>query len=238
MKAFLKCILFFPWILSCAEKLDFQPEGDETVIYQSGGEKDQYLSCNRFADETFRGYVWTDSKSSTNTETCITLEITKSPGNLLKNEDLFLQVYPFLIEGEETEYGSSVAIKTIKKEEGGGVTVVRSQIIDTYLVETELNLDPDYFFIDHFFELCGIEKKWDGIQIVVYKRRANQEKPAPVRITKFLLPPFLVHPEYFREAKGNALAAFHPFLRNISDFKSKPSAYYDLAERMCRYTPL
>ena len=113
--------------------------------------------------------------------------------------------------------------------------LMESKIIDTYLIETQLGLEPDYFFLDHLLEICDVGSGWKGLQLVIYERRVNQDEPALIRITKFLLPPFLTHPGHFREKNGAALAAFHPFLELTADFKSKPSSYYDLAEEMCDF---
>ena len=230
--------LFLSFTISCAQKTNQEKE-DHTIIYQSmSSGKDRYLTCNMFADDTFRGYVWSDSKTPDYKRDCVYIDITKNPKEFLKNEDLFLQIYPFSIVNNEISYGSSLPIKTIKKfiKDEEKKVLVLSHIIDTYLVETELDLEPDHFFLDHLLEVCDIEEKQGGLQLVIYERRESQEDPAPIRITQFLLPPFLVHPEHFRDANGSALAAFHPFLKYISELKSKPSSYYDLAEKMCRLT--
>ena len=235
MKVCLKYMVLFPcFMLSCAQKVDLEMD-NQTVIYQASmsEERNPYLSCNQFADETFRGYIWSDSEYS-DYKDCVYIDITDSPKEFLRNEDLFLQIYPFSIKNEEMNYGSSLSIKTMRKNKDNGEALVLSQIIDTYLVETELDIEPDYFFLDHFFKVCDLEEEWDGLQFVIYERRKNQEKPAPIRITKFLLPPFLVHPEHFRDVHGDALAAFHPFLEYIPELKSQPSTYYDLAEKICR----
>lgn len=226
-------MLFCSFLMpSCAQKVDSE-FGGEAVIFQSQSEeREHYSSCNFFADETFRGYIWHDSEGAGYAPDCVNLDIVKSPKEFLRNEDLFLQIYPFSTDDEELKYGASLPIRTIKKNEDKEVLVL-SQIIDTYLVETELQQDTDYFFLDHSFEVCNVGKEWEGLQLVIYERRAEQENAVPIRISKFLLPPFLVHPEHFRETKGSALAAFHPFLEHIPELKSEPSAYYDLAEQMC-----
>jgi len=219
--------------MSCAQRVDLGLEGN-TIIYNKsmGNQKSNYMSCNLFADETFQGYVWSDLAFSSSKSECVHLEIKKYPQKLLRNEDLFLQIYPFFIKGDKMQYGESLPVKTLTKYQGE--EVILSQLIDTYLIETELELNPDHFFADHNFEICKTGEEWKGLQLVIYERRSDQES-VPLRVTKFLLPPFLVHPEIFKEAQGNALAAFHPFLKFANEFKSKPSSYYDLAEVVCSF---
>ena len=232
----LKSGLFFTLLglfISCAEKRD-QAFNEEAVIYQASlsDEKSQYLTCNVFSDQTFRGYLFSDSESSYIDSECIYLEILKSPQELLKNSDLFLQIYPFKTTKKDIEYGHSLPIKTLKNSSQTKQAIARSQIIDTHFVETVLDLPTESFFADHYFEICDITEDWEGLQLVIYERRENREVP-PIRISKFLLPPFLIHPEHFRDVKGEALAAFHPFLKYIPELKSRPSAYYRLAEDIC-----
>lgn len=229
-------ILFFT--VSCAKHVKQNNSESYAFFYQSSSveEKNRYISCNVFADETFRGYVWQDSKSSVHNEECIYLDIVKSPKGLLRNEDLFLQIYPFSIDNEGINYGSSFPIRTVRKpstnDEEEDILVL-SQIIDTYLVETELDLETDHFFLDHVFKICDVGEEWDGLQLVIYERRNSPKEPIPVRVSKFLIPPFLIHPEHFRDTHGEALAAFHPLLEYIPQIKSRPSEYYDLAKNLC-----
>ena len=222
LKFILVLVFFFP---SCSKRVE---DGDWSIPQFSVGEKRHYARCNVFSDETFKGIVW--HSSSSKKSKCVFMEIEKSPEALLKNEDLFLQIYPFSVEEGETKYGSSLAIKTIREKE----PLISSQIIDAYLVKTELKWEAENFFWDHFFKLCEIEQHWDGLQLVIYERRENQEEPAPIRISKLLLPPFLIHPGRFKEEKGNSLAAFHPFLEFMPKLKSEMSAYNDLAQKMCQ----
>ena len=235
----MRAVIFAFWALflamACAQKVDDLEWEEQAVIYQaSSGGKNRYLSCNRFADETFRGHIWSDSGDIGHEEGCAYVEIARHPQELLKNESLFLQVYPFSIKGGQAVYGKSLPINTLKKssKEGKKEILASSQIIDTFLVEAELELEPDHFFLDHILEVCAIEDKWAGLQLVIYQRR--EESSVPLRTSKFLLPPFLAHPEHFRDTKGQALAAHHPFLDLVSELKSQPSAYYDRAEEMCR----
>ena len=234
MKSSFNFVFLFPLlIISCAQKID-QDKNDYMSIYGSTSSKDMYLPCNTFSDETFKGSVWNNSESSGDREACIYLEIDESPKELLRNNDLFLQIYPFFITDDKIDHSSSLLINIIEKTvENDNTEIVKtSEVIDTHTVEAVLHLDPDNFFLDYFFEICGVEEEWKGLELVIYEKRDNQEPP-PVRKTKFLLPPFLVHPEYFREENGDALAAYHPFLDLIPELKSQPSVYYDYAEEKC-----
>ena len=230
MTACLKYTVFFSFfMMSCAQKLNLGLEGDTIICNKSMGDRENnYMSCNFFADETFRGYVWSDLADSK--PDCVHVKITKYPQELLRNEDLFLQIYPFSIKEGKPRYGESLPIETLTENQEEAV--VLSQLIDIYLIEKELKLNPDHFFADHILEICKTGEEWEGLQFVIYERRLNQES-AHIRVTKFLIPPFLVHPVLFRDTQGNALAAFHPFFEFIGEFKSKPSSYYDLAEKMC-----
>ena len=223
-------LLFFNFALSCSQKVKAPGAGlDTALIYQSTSpDNKNYMSCNFFADETFRGFIY----HSPLKENCAYIDITDSPKELLKNDDLFLQIYPFRSRRDQIEYGSSASIYTVNKFNKEKV-LMKSQIIDTYIVQVELKLEADQFFLDHLLEVCGLDKKWQGLQFVIYERRAEKENPAPIRVTKFLIPPLLVHPEYFREQKGSALAAYHPFLDHIPEFKSNPNSYYELADKLC-----
>ena len=233
-RLFSLCFISF-FLLVCAQKLEL-PEGDEgaITIYNRSkiGNKNPYFSCSVFADETFRGKIWSDSKS--NRKNCLYLNIDKTPNDLLKSEDLFLQLYPFHTKNNQLNYGPSLKIKTFEKSsEEEKKILMESKIIDTFLIEAELELEADYFFLDHFFELCELDSKWEGLQLVIYQRREHPERNVPLRTTKALLPPFLVHPSHFKESKGDLLAGYHPFTKMKSSLKSEPKAYYDLAEELC-----
>ena len=218
--------------LSCAQKVKApEKSAEETFIYKSSDFSGKnYMTCNFFADETFRGYIYHPPLK----KECIHIDITESPKELLRNDDLFLQIYPFRSLKDSIEYGSSLAVHTISKFDKKKI-LMKSQIIDTHIVQVELGLEPDHFFLDHILEICNWDKKWQGLQLVIYERRLNQEEPVYIRTTKFLNPPFLVHPDYFREQRGVALAAYHPFLKHIPEFKSKPNRYYELAEEVCSH---
>lgn len=235
MKASLAyCFLICFFVIACAQKVDRGLDPYAIVYNESmGSEEGAYFSCNIFADETFRGSVWNDSDSSSYAEACVYLKIEASPKDLLKNEDFFLQIYPFFVKDGAMDFDSSLRINTIRESVGNGAKeiVMESAMIDTYLVQAKLRVNPDHFFLDHFFEICDIKDEWDGLQLVVYERK--REEAVYVRTTKFLLPPFLIHPEHFRNERGDALAAYHPFLEFIPEFKSTPSSYYDYAERIC-----
>ena len=225
-------LLFSSFVMSCAqETLVRQASLDENIIYQPEIlSKKKFMACNFFADETFRGYIYRPSSKSS----CFHIHITEGPKEFLRNEDLFLQIYPFRIFRDEHEYGFSQTIHTRAKF-GEQKILIKSQLIDAHIVQVELKETADHFFLDHTLEICGLDKKWQGLQLVIYERRDYHEEPVPIRITKFLVPPFLIHPEYFRDKKGINIAAFHPFLEHIPDFKSKPDGYYRLAEQMCAY---
>ncbi|MCZ0932877.1 MAG: hypothetical protein OXJ52_06985 [Oligoflexia bacterium] len=229
MRAFF-IFLFAGLILSCSQKVTApQTSLDESAVYQSVALNEKnYMSCNFFADETFRGYIY---RSSSN-DNCLHIDITESPKALLRNEDLFLQIYPFRALKDDIEYGFSLPIYTAHKFDTEEV-LIKSQVIDTHLIQVELGLEADHFFLDHVLEICDLDEKWTGLQFVIYERR--QEDSVPIRITKFLKPPFLVHPEYFREKEGSGLAAYHPFLDYIPEFKSEPNRYYKLAEQVCSH---
>ena len=235
---FLFFILFFILAcFACAQKLENSESGEGiATIYNRSqiGDKNPYFTCNVFADQTFRGKIWSEPKSPY--KDCFFLNIDKIPNDFLKNEDLFLQIYPFHEKNDGFEYGPSLTIKTFEKRaEGEKKILMESKIIDTFLIEAELELEPDYFFLDHFFELCELDSKWKGLQLVLYERRQNREN-IPLRTTKVLLPPFLIHPEHFKESKGDILAAYHPLRSMSADLKSNPSSYYDFAEELCADT--
>ena len=229
MRAFFVCF-FISLILSCSHKLTAPPDSLEgRLVYQSVALNEQnYMTCNFFSDETFRGYIYRPSSDNN----CLHIDITESPKALLRNEDLFLQIYPFRVLKEDIEYGVSLPIHTTHKFDTEKI-LIKSQIIDTHLVQVELGLEADHFFLDHVLEICNIDKKWTGMQLVIYERR--EKESVPIRITKFLKPPFLVHPEYHRDREGVGLSAYHPFLDYIPEFKSEPNRYYKLAEQVCSH---
>ena len=231
MKAILAFLVFC--FIACSQKLNL---GDLNSIHGSQSVAgNQYLSCSSFADKTFHGYIWTADPDSQ--KGCIHIDISQYPKELLENADLFLQAYPFSVRNQEMVYGSSLQIHTVPKflRDGQRESSPRSYIIDSYFVEIDLGMELDHFFLDHLLKICDIEEKWKGLQLVIYYEKAGQD-PVPIRTSKFLLPPFLIHPEHFREENGEALGAFHPFLEYTSEMKSQSSSsYYDLAEEMCSH---
>ena len=231
---FIFLLFYAVFLFSCAQKVSTLKSSlneSENIIYQSAlSNKRKFMTCNFFSDETFRGYVF----HSSGLDNCFHIDITESPKELLKNDDLFLQIYPFRVSEDGLEYGLSQTIYTLPKFDKQKV-LIKSQIIDTHVVQVELDQEADHFFLDHTLEVCSLDEKWQGLQLVIYERRQGQEEPIPIRITKFLKPPFLIHPEYFRDKAGNGLAAYHPFLELIPDLKSEPGSYYKLAEQLCSH---
>lgn len=219
-------------MFSCAQKMTVSLSSKaENIAYKpDSSHKKKFMTCNFFSDETFRGYIYRSSLQ----KDCFHIDIVKSPQELLKNEDLFLQIYPFKISNDEFEYGFAQSISTVSKFEKNK-PLMKSQIIDTHIVQVELDLEADHFFLDHNLEICHVDEQWQGLQLVIYERRQEQEEPVAIRITKFLTPPFLIHPEYFRDKMGINLAAFHPFLDSIPQFKSEPDSYYKMAEQLCSH---
>ena len=232
MKAYFLFFLFIVSTFSCAKNVtNTQASLDENIVYKpANSQKKKFMSCNFFADDTFRGYIYRSSSK----DDCFHIDIIESPQELLKNEDLFLQVYPFKIFRDELNYGYAQTIYTVPKQDSNK-PLMQSQMIDTHIVLAELELEPDYFFLDHNLEVCDIDEQWDGLQLVVYERRQGQSEPVPIRITKFLNPPFLIHPEFFREKAGVKLAVYHPFLDFIPELKSEPDKYYEIAEELCSH---
>jgi len=231
MKRSLK-YLSFCFLFSCAQKVDHNWSSESLNLNSETKDRKQYASCNLFSDKTFRGYIWRSS-SSTFRPQCVNIEIVRSPGDFLTNKDLFLQIYPFTVGDDKIDYGKSLTIYTIKKSDSRKDILISSKIIDKHLVEIEMGLNVNSFFSDHFFELCNMDSKWEAIQFVLYERRTFQKEATPVRTTAFLTPPFLIHPEQFKNHKGEALAAFHPFLEHIQEFSSDSNQYYDLSEDIC-----
>ena len=192
-----------------------------------------HFSCNKFKDDSFGGYVWNGYNPSSN-NTCIYLYLTHSPRELFTNEDIFLQIYPFFIEDDDIFFAPSVWINTVTKfdDEESRMTLGSSKIIDTYFIKKSLNLNPSSFFEDHFLEICDIEQDWVGLQLTLYKRKIREENPSLLKVTKFLLPPFLIHPEQFRESYGDAALVFHPLFNRFEE-GSQTVNYNKYAEDMC-----
>ena len=216
-------------LLACAQEVSLKDE-EKPFIYRfsSSNRKNHYMTCNLLRDNTFQGYLYSSSKDN-----CVLLEIDNSPKGLFKDDSLFVQIYPFKASADDISYGKALRIYTIERLNSR--LLVESFILDNYIVTLELEKEESSFFKEHKFELCGLNDQWDGIQIVVYERRSYRgDDPIPVRISKVLKPPFLIHPEFFRDVKGNNLGKYHPFLNYISEFNSDPNQYYEWVEQICK----
>lgn len=219
-------IVFF--LFSCAEKVSFNTDKEgESYIYRlpSSDYKNHYMTCNLIASSTFQGYIYDSPRKN-----CVFLEIDKGPASLFEDNSLFMQVYPFKMNERNLSYGDSLRIYTLDRETSQ--TLVESLILDAHIVNLELEKEGSLFFQEHRFEVCDLDEEWNGLQIVIYERRSDED-PAPIRVSKFLKPPFLIHPEYFRDSKGNELLAYHPFSSYIPDFSADSNQYYELAEEIC-----
>ena len=221
---FLLAVIF---LLSCAQEVKAPEKEEISLAYASTGDQNYFMGCQFFADNSFRGYIYNSPQ-----EGCLELEITKSPDSLLQNEDFFIQMYPFTIKNQELSFGPSVPIYTFKKSDPEN-PLIKSFIIDSHIVKVDLKLDSHYFFEDHKFSICDLDEEWEALQMVIYERRERQD-PIPIRTTRMLIPPFLVHPEYFKEQRGELLAPYHPFFKLIAQYPSEPQVYYDRAEEMCQ----
>ena len=228
MVKFLSLLLIF-FLFSCAEKVSTQEKQEQSYIYRlpSSDYKNHYMTCNLFTDKTFQGYIYDSPR-----ENCVFLDIDKAPKALFEKDYFFLQMYPFKVTDSEIDYGASLRIYTLDK--ANNQTLVESFILDFHIVQLELEKEATLFFEEHRFEVCGLGQEWEGLQMVIYERRNQRDQdPVPIRVSKFLKPPFLIHPEYFRDSKGNELAAYHPFSSSISDVNSNPNQYYERAEEIC-----
>ncbi|MBC6415310.1 MAG: hypothetical protein GDA46_02850 [Bdellovibrionales bacterium] len=224
---FLYIFLSF-FLLSCSQRVLLEEE-EQTFALSSLSPvfKNNYMTCNVFSDETFHGYIHSSSEKN-----CISVEFENSPKDLFENTKYFLQIYPFKAVRKEMIYGEALRIHILDKE--SDQLLLKSLLLDIHVIKVELNKDKtDSFLQDHRFEICNIDKAWDGIQFVIYeKRRLVGSKNVPVRITRVLKPPFLIYPEYFRDKKGDVLANHHPFFEYISIFDD-PNNFYELAEKTC-----
>lgn len=220
---FLLSILF---LLSCAAKTTGPDTEEISMAFRSTGQQEYFMNCHVFADNSFRGKIYNSDQ-----EGCIYLEINNSPSALFKTSDLFIQIYPFTQEDTELQFGPSALIHTFKKSDSTS-PLMQSFIIDSHIIKVELQLPVDSFFENHKFSICKLDEQWEALQLVIYERRDNQD-PIPIRTSQMLIPPFLVHPEYFKEQRGQLLAPYHPFFNLISQYQSDPQAYYDRAEEMC-----
>ena len=218
------------FLMSCAEKVSPNTQkGSYVYRLSSSGYKSHYMTCNVFSDETFKGYLYDSPRKN-----CILMDISAGPKNLFEDNSLFLQMYPFKMLNSTIDYGKSLHFYTIEK--ATNQTLVESFILDSHIVNVELELENQRasFFKDYKFEICNLDESWEGLQLVIYERRSLVDQdPVPIRVSKILKPPFLIHPEYFGERKGNELMAYHPFANYISKFESDANQYYKLAEKTC-----
>jgi len=212
--------------LSCAQEVSLQREEQQSYIYRlpSLPYKNHYMTCNRIADNTFQGYVYDSPRAH-----CVFVEIDKAPQSLFKEEELFIQFFPFKKGESDFSYGNSLRIYTLNRETNQ--TLVESHLLDYYIVNLELEKEASQFLQENRFEICDLEN-WDGLQIVIYQKR-DEDTSTPIRVSQFLKPPFLIHPEYFRDNKGSELVAFHPFLNTSDDLS--PLSYYEKAEQTCHH---
>ena len=214
--------------LSCSEKVDYIEE-DFAAIYASTVDTNgRILQCNSFNDDTFRGKV----RPVENKKRCFDIKISKYPDNFFNTENTFLQIYPSSVTEDATKHGKSLPID-IYKNGDDSAPLVQSKIIDSYLVNEEIKTSTKSFFDNHYFRLCDLTQDWDIIQLVIYLRRSNYDEPSPIRITKFLLPPFLANPNHFKQERGDALWVYHPFFKIQNSLQIEPSSYYKISESAC-----
>ena len=171
-------------------------------------------------------------KKANYSPSCVDLEIKEVPESLFQENLTFVQVYPLFIRGEQTEFGASLLFEPISKTDLMSVGET-SDVLDLDFIKSVAgNSDPKTFFQRNYLRLCGLDEKWEALQLVIYLERTTQpdkdgEKPVktnlPIRITRFLIPPFFTHPGTFEEQKGLGLLALHPHLgqesRSLSDIE-------------------
>ena len=231
--------LFLPIMalfLSCASKQEFKGGEDPAGMYAASHSAESvYLRCNAFSDDTFQGIVAVE-EGLNDDRACALVNIVHFPANFFESDKLFLQAYPFAEKRRKLSYGPSLDIEIYDRNERS--LLITTKIIDLFLIERKLQKDKKSFFEDHYFQFCGADPEWEGMQLVIYLRK-DEGKSTPLRITKFLLPPFLAHPRHFQEEKGDILAAFHPFLSlgGGSDMP-QPETYYEEAKEFCEGDPL
>ena len=210
-------LLFFSLIFclfNCSDRKDF--EDGENVVFQYAStvsDQDPFLKCNIFSDETFQGKVRPDiTPVGKYNPDCVRVDISKAPASLFKTEDLYLQAYPFSFENKERTYGPSLDIKIYKKSAKNlDDMLFKAHLVDKHLIEKSIKSSSESFFNDHYLKFCGMGEKWEGMQLVVYFE--GEEKTLPVRVTRFLTPPFLSDPYQFELQKGIQFSALHPFLK-------------------------
>ena len=225
-------VFFSFFLLSCAKEVSLKDSQNQSAIYlpSSSKYKNHYMTCNLLKDKTFRGVLYNSPRDN-----CLLLDIDKGPDRLFEDSSFSMQIYPFKVTQSELEYGQAIEIYTLDRS--NNQTLAVSYVLDTHTVNIELQKEGSLFFQEHRFEICEIDDQWDGLQLVIYERRNSfrKEDPVPIRVSKVLKPPFLIHPEYFRDTEGVDLAAYHPFSDSISAVHIEPEDYYDRAEELCQF---
>ncbi len=216
------------FLLSCGVKIEYKEE-DHAVAYASSlGIEGRNLMCSPFSDDTFRGKMTLVEDK----EDCFHVRISKHPSNLFSTENIFLQVYPFSIREGATKYGKSLSM-VIYQYGDESDPLIQSQIIDSFLIDEQIGTSSKNFFRGYYFELCNIKQEsWDGVQLVTYLR-GDGDQSSPIRVTKFLLPPFLANPTHFKRERENALLVYHPFFKLKNGLKIEPSSYYEISKSVC-----
>ena len=231
--------------LRCAQQEDLVYQGS----FNSFSPEAHRANCSYFRDDTFYGEVEAVfSASGQYDSSCVEIRIFDSPERLFEIENLFVQAYPFRFEKEKEVYGLALNIDVYEKgyafEED---PLFSTKIIDSHSVETISSSSTD-FFRDHEFKFCVKDlTKWDAMQLVVYFESEEESdaygngngkgvkkiKHSPIRITRFLIPPFLSHPTYFQKEEGNALAIYHPFLSSDKKEDLASSYFVEQAQAIC-----
>ena len=223
-------VFFSFFMLSCAKEVSLKDSQDQSVVYlpSSSKYKNHYMTCNVLKDKTFHGVLYNSPRKN-----CLLLDIDKGPDRLFKDNSFSMQIFPFKVLDSELDSGQAIKIYTLDKS--NNQTLAESYALDSYIVDLELEKDGDLFFQEHYLEVCDIDDQWDGLLLVIYERRNSFRKEDPVakRVSKVLKPPFLIHPEYFRDTEGADLAAYHPFSDSISALNVEPEEYYERAEELC-----
>ena len=198
-------------LLACSKPAD-KPEGRLGVYHSSLNKPQSYLKCNIFSDETFHGHVSTDVENK-QAQTCVVVNILKFPTNIFDEDSLFIQAYPFTYtDGDEIEYGESLRIKGFYKYGESKKNFFESNLIDKKFIQ-EMQSTPKDFFSDHYLKFCGLDPKYPAMQLVIY-HKGEKQQAIPIRVTKFLLPPFSTNPEDFEKEQGENLLPFSPFTQD------------------------
>ena len=221
---------FFILLIACAQRQ--QIDRSSFVMTQaSESVRSGHMSCNAFSDETFYGRLKPSSQ-----EGCFDLEILEYPSNLFEEGLVFLQLYPFSAQNENIFYGPSLAMKIYKKGWlSKDVALIKTPLISADIIERELQTSKSDFFKNHYIKACPDDPSWEAIQLVLYLKKDSESSPIPLRVSPFLLPPFLLHPQEFRDQKGNQLAVYHPFLGVLHNQEASYSSYHDLSKEMCDF---